>query len=243
MKTNMVRLIDGLLVLIDGLLKYLVRKKITLIFNDLNRTAPISKQFGLERGTAIDRYYLENFLSRNSHLIQGKILEIGDSYYSKKFAGGNVASFEVLHAVPGNNAATIIGDLTDTTTLPENSFDCFICTQTFNFIFDVQKAIKGAQHLLKPGGVLLATVSGISQISRYDMDRWGDYWRFTTASVQRLFEPVFGGGVEIESYGNVLAAIAFLQGVALEDLPNRGLLDENDPGYQLLITIVARKAS
>jgi hypothetical protein len=33
---------------------------------------------------------------------------------------------------------------------------------------------------LKPGGVLLATVSGISQISRYDMYRWGDYWRFTT---------------------------------------------------------------
>ena len=100
----------------------------------------------------------------------------------------------------------------------------------------------GAHFLLKPGGVLLATVGGISQISRYDMERWGDYWRFTTASIQKLFEPVFRGGIELETYGNVLAATAFLQGIAVEELPDRTLLDEHDPDYQLLITIVARKA-
>jgi hypothetical protein len=38
-----------------------------------------------------------------------------------------------------------------------------------------------------------------------------------------------------------MAACAFLQGVAIEDLPDRGLLDENDPDYQLLLTVVARK--
>jgi SAM-dependent methyltransferase len=129
------------------------------------------------------------------------------------------------------------------TTLPENAFDCFICTSTFNFIFDVQKAVEGAHHLLKPGGVLLATVAGISQISRYDMDRWGDYWRFTSASVKRLFEPVFKGGLAIESFGNVLAATAFLQGVAVEDLPEKTLLDQQDPDYQMLITILAKKSS
>ena len=87
----------------------------------------------------------------------------------------------------------------------------------------------------------MATVAGISQISRYDMDRWGDYWRFTTASLEKLFTPIFNGGVEIASFGNVLAATAFLQGVAVEDLPDRTLLDENDPDYQMLITIIARK--
>ena len=110
-----------------------------------------------------------------------------------------------------------------------------------DFIFDVREAVKGACHILKPGGVLLATVSGISQISRYDMDRWGDYWRFTTASVEKLFGPLFKGGLEIESFGNVLAAIAFLQGVVVEDLPEAALLKDNDPDYQLLITVVARK--
>lgn len=228
--------------MIEKLLRYLVQKKVKVIFNDLERNKPVSKVFGFDRGTPIDRFYLEKFLLKNSRYITGKVLEVGDSTYSKRFAGEEVTSFEVLHAVPGNKAATIVGDLTDSATLPENFVDCFICTQTFNFIFEVQKAIAGAHHLLKPGGVMLATVAGISQISRYDMDRWGDYWRFTSASIDRLFRPLFTGGVEIATFGNVLAATAFLQGIAVEDLPDPALLDECDDDYQLTIAVVARKA-
>jgi len=226
---------------LDAMRRYMRRKELTVVFNDLERTKPVSAVFGVDRGTPVDRYYIEKFLQKNASYIKGRILEIGDSNYSRRFVGGKAEAFEVLHATPENKAATIIGDLTDTATLPLNSVDCFICTQTFNFIFDVQKAIEGAHYILKPGGVLLSTVAGISQISRYDMDRWGDYWRFTTASLQKLFEPVFKGGLEIESFGNVLAATAFLQGVSVEDLPDRALLDDNDPDYQLLISIIARK--
>jgi SAM-dependent methyltransferase len=225
----------------ERLLRILARRKVRVIFNDLERTAPVSTVFGLDRGTPIDRYYIENFLKKNAHYIQGRVLEVGDSDYSRRFSKGKAESFEVLHAVSGNKAATIVGDLTDSATLPENYIDCFICTQTFNFIYDIQRAVNGAHHLLKPGGVLLATVSGISQISRYDMDRWGDYWRFTTASVEKLFAPVFKGGVEIESFGNVLAACAFLQGITVEDLPDKTLLDEGAADYQMLISVVARK--
>lgn len=213
-----------------------------VLFNDLNRITPISPVFGCDRGTPIDRYYIENFLRTNGYLIKGSVLEIAESHYSKLFSRGQVEAFEVLHATSDNKDATIVGDLTDIKTLPENRVDCFICTQTFNVIFELQKAIEGAHYILKPGGVLLATVPGISQISRFDMDRWGDYWRFTTASIKRLFEPVFKGGVDIQSFGNVMAACAFLQGVAVEDLPNKSLLDSNIPGYEMLITIVARKA-
>ncbi|MBI5446642.1 MAG: methyltransferase domain-containing protein [Deltaproteobacteria bacterium] len=189
----------------------------------------------------MDRYYVERFLGSRSELVRGCVLEVASSEYSRRFGGERVSRYEVLHATAGNPEATIVGDLTDPATLPENAVDCFICTQTFNFIFDVRKAVAGAHHVLRPGGVLLATVSGISQISRYDMDRWGDYWRFTTASLGKLFEPVFLGGVEIEPWGNVLAATAFLQGLCVEDLPNRALLDERDPDYQVLLTVVARK--
>jgi len=227
--------------MISTLLRYLVRKKIAVTFDDPARVMPVSALLGCDRGTPIDRYYVDGFLNSRADLIQGRVLEIADSSYSRRFGSNRVEKFEVLHAPPGNKHATIVGDLTDPATLPENAVDCFICTQTFNFIFDVQNAIAGAHHILKPGGVLLATVAGISQISRYDMERWGDYWRFTTASVQKLFEPVFKGGVEIESFGNVLSATAFLQGIAVEDLPDQTLLDRNDPDYQLLITIVARK--
>jgi SAM-dependent methyltransferase len=227
--------------LLHEIIRLVTRKKVRLVFNDLASVGPVSNQFGLDRGTPIDRHYIENFLKSRSELIHGRTLEVGESTYSRRFGQGNIQVQEVLHATAGNSQATIVGDLTDTSTLPENAMDCFICTQTFNFIFDVQKAVQGAHYLLKPGGVLLATVTGISQISRYDMERWGDFWRFTTASVKCLFEPVFKGGVEIRSYGNALAASAFLQGVAVEDLPDRTLLDQHDPDYQLLITIVARK--
>jgi len=227
--------------MIERLFQTFVRKKTPVHFNDLHRTWPISKTFGLDRGTPIDRYYIDAFLSRNSKLVAGRVLEVAESFYSKKY-GENVESFEVLHATAANANTTIIGDLTDASTLPAEMIDCFICTQTFNFIFDVEKAVRGAHHILKPGGVILATVAGLCQISRYDMDRWGDYWRFTTASVQRVFEQVFGGDVDVKSYGNVLAACALLQGVAVEDIPNPALLDDNDPDYQITITVVARKA-
>jgi len=227
--------------MIRPLLQRLLRAKTPILFTDPQRTEPVSRQFGLERGTSIDRYYIDQFLQQNKALIRGHVLEVAASDYSKRY-GSQVEAYEVLHATADNANATIIGDLTDPATLPANRIDCFICTQTFNFIFDVQKAVHGAYHLLKPGGVLLATVAGISQISRYDMDRWGDFWRFTTASVDKLFAPIFTGGVEIRSVGNVLAATAFLQGLCVEDLPDATLLQHQDPDYQLLLTVVARKA-
>lgn len=225
--------------LTDLLLK-MARRKQPIVFQDPRRTEPVSRIFGLDRGTPIDRYYIERFLAGQRHLVRGRVLEVGDSSYSKRFAGDQVERFEVLHAVE-SDSATIVGDLTDPATLPRDAMDCFICTQTFNFIFEVQKAVQGAHYLLKPGGALLATVAGISQISRYDMERWGDYWRFTDASLKRLFTSVFKGGVEVASHGNALAACSFLQGVSVEDLPDQSLLDRQDPDYQLLLTVVAKK--
>ena len=137
----------------------------------LDAVGPVSRLFGEDRGTPIDRYYIDDFLSRQQHLISGTLLEIADSHYSKKF-GPNTSKYEVLFVNDTNPNATIIGDLTKHETLPTNSIDCFICTQTFNFIYQFSDAIRGAYKVLKPGGYLLATVAGPSQISRFDMDRW-----------------------------------------------------------------------
>ncbi len=223
-------------------LKYLTRKKISVVFNDRAASKPISSCFGTDRGTPVDRFYIEKFLADHADLIRGRVLEIGESFYSRRLGGDQVSAFEVLHTNAANRDVTVVGDLTDQATLPKNAIDCFICTQTLNFIFDVHKAIEGAHYLLKPGGVILVTVAGISQISRYDMDRWGDYWRFTTASIVRLFQPIFTGGLEVTSFGNVLAATAFLQGIVVEDLPDPALLDDNDTDYQLVVALVAKKA-
>ena len=210
-------------------------------FSDQLRTEPISRKFGFDRGCPIDRYYIDSFLKQNQNLITGSVLEIAESTCSKQF-GHDIESYEVLHYDDWNKKATIVGDLTKPETLPKERIDCFICTQTLNFIFDVPKAIEGSYKVLKQGGTLLCTVSGISQISRYDMDRWGDYWRFTDLSIRKLMESVFGeGNVEFVTFGNSLAATAFLQGLAIDDLPDTSLLDKKDLDYQITIGIKATK--
>jgi hypothetical protein len=221
--------------IIKALKRRILKRTITSIH--LSRIEPISRLFGFDRGTPIDRYYIDKFLTENQKDIKGNILEIAENTYSKKF-GQNVSSYEILHFDDSNKNATIIGDLTKPETLPEQKIDCFICTQTLNFIFDLQKAIFGCYKLLKMGGVLLSTVSGISQISRYDMDRWGDFWRFTDLSIRKLFETVFPkDNITITTYGNVLSATAFLQGLSVEDLPKKKLLDKHDIDYQITIGI------
>jgi hypothetical protein len=122
-----------------------------VVFEDITHTAPVSRVFGLDRGMPIDRYFIEKFLSNNCRYIQGRVLEIAESTYSKKY-GSQVISYDILHYNNSCKKATIVGDLTEEATLPEGIIDCFICTQTLNFIFDVQKAIKGSYKLLKDGG-------------------------------------------------------------------------------------------
>ena len=185
----------------------------------MRRPAPISRCFGLDRGLPIDRYYIEAFLGRHVPDIRGRVLEIGDSTYTRRFGGPQVSRSDVLHAAPGNTAATLIGDLATGEGIPQAAFDCTILTQTLQFIYDVPSAIRNVCRSLKPGGVVLATVPGISQISRYDMDRWGDFWRFTPLSARRLFQEAFPQeALSVKSYGNVLAAVAFLHGLATEEL-------------------------
>ncbi len=200
---------------------------------------PVSRQFGFDRGTPIDRYYIENFLKVNASAIRGRVLEIADNAYTVKFGSG-VTQSDVLNAVPSPNA-TIVGDLTTGQNIPESSFDCIIMTQTIQMIYDVKSALKNAVKALKPGGTLLLTASGISQISRYDMDRWGEYWRFTDKSLKMMLsEFVPETAVNVESHGNVTIAKAFLDGLAYEEL-DAETLNYNDNDYQVLLTAAVCK--
>jgi hypothetical protein len=211
------------------------------VWSDLRRLQPLSRTFGFDRGMPIDRYYIENFLRANSSDIHGRVLEVADAAYTQKFGGDRVAVSDVLHSVPGNRKATIVGDLATGNGIPTCAFDCIILTQVLPFIYDVRAALATAGRALKAGGTLLATFAGISQISRYDMDRWGDYWRFTDCSARVLFEEVFApSDVQIVSHGNVLIATAFLHGMSSEELTATEL-DYVDPDYQVLITVRARR--
>ena len=137
-------------------------------FGSLRRLQPVSHFFGYDRGTPLDRHYIDNFLSQNATDIQGNVLEVADDKYTRKFGGENITKSDVLHAVKGNPNATIVTDLTSAEEIKSNTFDSIILTQTLQFIYDVPAAIQTIHRILKPEGVLLATFPGISQISNYD---------------------------------------------------------------------------
>jgi hypothetical protein len=217
------------------------RRREPVDWGDLRRLTPVSRTFGLDRGQPIDRYYIERFLLSRRTDIRGRVLEVGGSEYTRRFGADQVEQSEVLHAVAGNPSATLIGDLATGDGIPKGSFDCLILTQTLHFVYRLEAAVANSFAALSPGGVLLATFPGISQISRYDMDRWGDWWRLTDASARRLFGDIFDpANVEVVCSGNVLAACAFLQGLATDEL-NQKELDWVDPDYQVLIAVRAVK--
>jgi len=210
-------------------------------FGGLRRTEPISRHFGYDRGLPVDRYYVEQFLGRYREDITGRTLEIGDDSYTRQFGGDRVTMRDILHVHEGNPKATLISDLSSGEGIPSDAFDCAIVTQTLHLIFEPVTALRTLHRILKPGGVLLATVPGITPLS---VDEWSTtwYWAFTRPSVLCMCASLFGeNGVQVAAYGNVFAATCFLEGIAVEDVTTAEL-DVRDPSYDVLITIHAQKS-
>lgn len=205
----------------------------------LRRVTPLSNYYGYDRGYPIDRYYIEGFLEQNRACIRGRVLEVKDSAYTNQFGIG-VERRDVLDINPANHQATIVADLSRADSIPAASFDCFILTQTLQFILDTRAALSHSYRILKPGGTLLATVPSISRIELGEAIKH-DYWRFTAASCQALFGEVFGNeNISIYSFGNVLSTVAFLMGMACEEVSSREL-DARDEYYPLVIAVKAVK--
>ena len=211
-----------------------------LSFGDFGKTTPLSRHFGFDRGTPIDRYYIEKFIAMHADDIRGRVLEIGDATYSSRFGGASVTKCDVLHVHDRNPLATIVGDLSKRGTLPVKAFDCQIITQTLHLIYDMRSAVEELYNALRKGGILLLTSPGISQIDR---DEWGEnwFWSITAASAGRLFGDVFGpSNVSVRCYGNVFAATAFLQGVSLEEVA-KVKLDVVDEAYPVVVAVRGRR--
>lgn len=207
---------------------------------DLRRDRPISRHFGFERGLPIDRYYIERFLAAHREDVRGRVLEVGDATYTRRFGGERVTRSDVLHVPPGTEEATIIADLGSGEGIPSDAFDAIILTQTLHLIWDVPAGVATLERILSQDGVLLATVPGISQIDR---GQWRDtwYWAFTVQSMQRLFSDRFGAeNVDVFAAGNALAAVAFLEGLAADELREDELL-VHDEAYPVTVSIRAVK--
>ena len=211
-----------------------------LLLGSMRRTYPISVGFGREEGTPIDRYYIERFLTKNADAIRGRVLEVGDREYTTRF-GTDVSQSDVVNVLEGAADTTILADLSNCPQIPDGSFDCIILIQTLHYTYDMNATVRELHRILAPGGCILCTVPGISQVSRYDMEHWGDRWRLTSLSATELFSTTFlPADVCVVTYGNTLASICLLEGITAEKLRPREL-EANHEDYQLVVAIRAVK--
>ncbi len=197
---------------------------------------PISFKQGFDRGTPIDRYYIDQFMSDYAADVRGACLEVHDNHYTVAFGKDRVTASDVLDVKTSNKQANIYGDLKKLDAVKDAVYDCFILMHTLGIIDDYEAAISESYRILKPGGVLLfvATVNG-SISPEYT------FWRFTPASLRRIFGKYFNEkNLTIKTYGNVLSGQSHWVGLATEELTKEEL-DYNDPEYPIIITMRAVK--
>jgi SAM-dependent methyltransferase len=224
-----------------GLVKSLLRAVDRFRWRSLRRTTPVSAEWGFDRGTPVDRVYIQRFLERHAGDIRGAVLEVADTQYTTTYGGSRVTTADVLHIDGSNEKATVVADLSEPGSLPPGRFDCILITQTLQYVRSPDTAIANLWQALAPGGSALITVPCTSRV---DPDAPGaDRWRFTPLGLETLFQRT-GEWAELEvcGFGNVLASAAFLMGLAAEDLRDREL-DEHDEFFPLVACARARKAS
>ena len=198
---------------------------------------PLSSKFGYDRGTPIDRFWIESFLELNTKRIKGKCLEVTDSTYAEKFGGQKITSIDVLDINRKNRQANIHDDLRHLRSIKSNTYDCIILTHVLGLIDDFDSAIKQCHRVLKPGGALLATSSCFSPT--YDTSV--NFWRFTKAGYGYAFGKYFSPKhLTVTTYGNVLSGQCFWVGMAQEELTKQQL-EYNDPRYPCIVTALAIK--
>lgn len=194
----------------------------------LRRTAPFSPYFGYERGTPVDRPAIEAFLDRHRHDVRGRVAEIKDGAYARRVGGDRVAELVIVDVDRANTQATLIADLCEPGSLPAGHIDCWIVTQTLQFVTDVEAALANLYQSLAPGGVLLLTVPALSRVD--PASRRHDRWRFTPTGLDTMLRRILPDAeVRAGGHGNVLVAVAALMGLAAEELaPAELALDDPD---------------
>jgi SAM-dependent methyltransferase len=192
----------------------------------------------LDRGTPIDRYYIEHFLRQNRQAIHGDVVEVRDGRYTQMF-GSDIKHADIIDIVAANRDATIVTDLAAADLIPTSTFDCFILTQTLQYIYDNRSALFHVHRILRPGGSVLATLPAGNRIDSRHRD--SDLWRYTAASARALFAERFGSDeVLICTFGNVLTGVGFLMGMAAEEFSAQEL-ESHDADFPVLISVRATR--
>jgi len=205
-------------------------------WGNLRRVRPFSESFGFDRGTPVDRHYLRSFLEAHRDVITGDALEIQTTGYARRY-GHDLRRVDSVDIRP-EFRPTFTCDLAHSAdVLPTEGYDCFLLPNTLQHLREPEAALGHALRVVRPGGVILASGAGFVPL----IADGPDYWRLSAAGWTELVARVWGGcEVTIDSFGNCLAAVAAMLGLALEELSPREL-DVRDPRYPVLVTVACRK--
>jgi SAM-dependent methyltransferase len=185
-------------------------------WGSLRRPRPVSEHYGRDRGTPVDRVYIDAFIGEHAADIRGRVLEVGSTVYATHF-GTDVSRLDVVDIAVNSPDTTIVADLADAGSLPEATFDCILLPQTLQYVRDVDTALANCWQSLRPGGVLLVTVPAIAKLDHHLIDV--DRWRFLPNGLaQWAGRACPDAQTEVGAEGNLVASIAFLHGVAAEEL-------------------------
>jgi SAM-dependent methyltransferase len=198
---------------------------------------PLSDDHGFDRGTPLDRRYIESFLAGHEDAVHGAVLEVGDDRYSRRF--GAPVRTTVVDVDRANPQATLSADLCDSASLPADAFDCIVLVETLHLLSAPAACLANCQRALVSGGSLLMTVPALKRLSPTRPD--SDFWRFTPAGLELLFARTWDGPFTIESFGNLRVCLGFLCAQVVEDLDDDDFA-RNDPRFPLTVAAQARKA-
>jgi SAM-dependent methyltransferase len=200
---------------------------------------PLSYLWGWDRGLPIHRYYLEQFLREFAKDIRGHCLEFEGDCYVTRFGGRAVKKVDVLHVDVSNPLATIVADLTRNNDIPNDHFDCIVCTHVLHVIFDLKRAVAELYRILRPGGVLLVAVPHVSMCG----PEFHEIWRFTEEGLRLVLSKEFGEkNVNVRAYGNSLTAAGEIRGLVADEFA-RAELNYTDPRFAVEVCARAVKES
>jgi len=203
-------------------------------WGNLRRLQPFSDRYGYDRGTPVDRYYIERFLGEHAGRIRGDVLEVKDARYTRRFGPG--ARCHVVDIDRRNPEADLYADLNRPGSLPVASFHCVILTQVLQFL-DPEEALANIWASIVPGGTLLLTVPSLGRLDPHDHTT--DRWRWTPNGLAELLRRLQIPAT-VAGHGNLLACAAALWGLSVQDLSTEEL-DITDPRFPLVVCAHAAK--
>jgi SAM-dependent methyltransferase len=205
-------------------------------WGNLRRTRPFSDNFGFDRGTPIDRYYLHHFLHRHRAHITGRVLEIQNSDYTKRF-GHDLLETHTIDVNPAFRPTYHCDLARIDGCVPDGHYDCFLLPNTLSVLHDIEPCLSNAARIVRPGGVILATAAALVPLTG-DMP---NYWHLSADGWRELTRRAWPDtAVHVEAHGNCLAAIAAMLGLAHEEI-DPAELDIHDARFPVLVTVFGQR--